>query len=236
MHVVGAVSRTKKEGALRVRRQREDGSSLGNLHDGLTEAAPIPGSCTSTRAVGCSLRGSAQILYLLVERCVRLKSVRVVMLDYGENVQGDPPSERERQLVDCRQARQQHWRHKGVTEQKQRSVVGDVLVIIGRGVITAGEHGEPKEVLTLNFAPHRTFGVEWVTPAVHVPFASPFHSGARGATSTWWPGGRRTGISSHDARLGQSAPRLDTASGRGRGAGAAVGAGELLTDRPVGPR
>ena len=41
-------------------RQREDGSGLGNLHDGLAEEACSPGSCASTRAVGCSLRGSAQ--------------------------------------------------------------------------------------------------------------------------------------------------------------------------------
>ena len=31
--------RTKKKGALRVRRQREDWSGLGNLHDGLAEEA-----------------------------------------------------------------------------------------------------------------------------------------------------------------------------------------------------
>ena len=49
-------------GALPVRRQREDGSGLGNLHDGLAEKARSPGSCTSTRAVGCSLRASAEIL------------------------------------------------------------------------------------------------------------------------------------------------------------------------------
>ena len=48
--------RTKKKGALRVRRQREDWSGLGNLHDGLAEEARSPGSCTSTRAVGCSLK------------------------------------------------------------------------------------------------------------------------------------------------------------------------------------
>ena len=115
-----------------MRRQREDGSGLGNLHDGLGEEARSPGSCTSTRAAGCSLRGSAQILRLTEKRCALLMSVRVVLLDYGENVRG----EREGQLVDCRQARQNHWRHKGVTKQKQRIVVGVVLVVdraVGRG-------------------------------------------------------------------------------------------------------
>ena len=115
-------------------------------------------------------------------------------LDFGESVQGEAASEREGQLVDCRQARQQQ----GVTKQKHRSVVGVVLVVIGRGVI-AGEHGEPSEVLTLNFPPHRMFGVASVTPAVLVAFAPPFHSGARGTTSTCRPGGRRNGISSHGA-------------------------------------
>ena len=118
-----------------------------------------------------------------------------------------------------------------MTKQKQRIVVGVVLVVIGRGVITAGEHGEPSEFLKLNFAPHRTLRVTSVAPAVLLPFASPFHSGARWAASTCWPGGRRTGISSDDARLGRSGgagrtsrgPRLDAANGKGRGAGAGVG-------------
>ena len=52
--------------------------------------------------------------------------------------------EREGQLVECRQARQQHWRHKAVTEQEQRGIVGVVLVIVRRGVIAAGKSGEPK--------------------------------------------------------------------------------------------
>ena len=198
-----------------MRRQREDESGLGNLHDGLAEEARRPGSCTSPRAAGCSPRGSAQTLQLKVERCVLLKSVRVVLLENGECVQGEPAREREGQLVECRQARQQHWRHKGATEQEQRSVVGTVLV-----VIAAGEHGEPNEVLTLNYAPHRTFGVAPVTPAVH---------------------GARLGRSGGAGRTNR-APRLDTVSGRRRGAGAAGGwrpsgqAGQLLTDSPVGPR
>ena len=40
-----------RKGALRVRRQQEDGSGLGNLLGGLAEEARSPGSCTSTRAV-----------------------------------------------------------------------------------------------------------------------------------------------------------------------------------------
>ena len=63
-----------------MRRQREDESGLGNLHDGLAKQARSPDSCTSTRAVGCSLRGSAQILQLKVERRVLLKSNVVQVL------------------------------------------------------------------------------------------------------------------------------------------------------------
>ena len=53
------------------------------IWDGFVEAEREEqgGSCTSTRAVGCSLRGSAQILQLKVERSVLLESVRVVLLD-----------------------------------------------------------------------------------------------------------------------------------------------------------
>ena len=59
-------------------------------------------------------------------------------------------------------AKRQQWRNKRVTEQEQRGIVGVVLVIVRRGVITAGEHGEPKKVLTLNLA-----------TAVLVTFATP---------------------------------------------------------------
>ena len=77
-----SAAQDRREGTLRVRRQREDGSGLGNLHDGLAAEGSNASSCTYTRAVGCSLRGSAQILQLK-ERCVILKSVREVLLDHG---------------------------------------------------------------------------------------------------------------------------------------------------------
>ena len=77
-----SAAQDRREGTLRVRRQREDGSGLGNLHDGLAAEESNAGSCTYTRAVGCSLRGSAQILQLK-ERCVILTSVREVLLDDG---------------------------------------------------------------------------------------------------------------------------------------------------------
>ena len=98
--------------------------------------------------------------------------------------------------MERRQAGQQHWRPDGVAEQQQRIVVVIVLVVIRRGVITAGEHGVPSEVLKRNFAPHRTLGVTSRSPAVLVTFATPSLSGARGTTSASRPGGRRTGISS----------------------------------------
>ena len=37
-----------------MRRQREDESGFGNIHDGLAGEARSPSSCTSARAVGCS--------------------------------------------------------------------------------------------------------------------------------------------------------------------------------------
>ena len=78
-----------------MRRQQEDGSGPGNHHDGLAEEARSPSSCTSTRAVGCRLRGPGQILQLKVERSVLLKSLRVVLLGYGENLQGEQASKYE---------------------------------------------------------------------------------------------------------------------------------------------
>ena len=70
-----------------MRRQQEDESGLQN---GLAGEARSPGSCTSICAMGCSLRGSAQILKLKVERSVLLKSVEAALLGCGEKVQGEP--------------------------------------------------------------------------------------------------------------------------------------------------
>ena len=82
----------------------------------------------------CRLRpeDSGQVLQPKVDRSVHLKSLRVVLLVFGRNVQGEPASKREGELAKRRQAGQQHWRHDGVAEQQQRIVVGIVLIIIGR--------------------------------------------------------------------------------------------------------
>ena len=174
-----------------------------------------------------------------MKRSVLLKSVRVVLLDYGENVQREKASEREGQLVERRQAGQQQWRHKGVTKRKQRIVVGVVLVVIGRGV-TAGEDGEPSEVLLLNFAPHRTLGVASVTPVVLVPFASPCLSGARGTTLTSRPadalGSAATtrGSDGAEALAAQAALRGERRWVETEQSGGA--AGQLLTEIPLGLR
>ena len=50
--------------------------------------------------------------------------LRVLLLDYGEDVEGKPAGEREGELVKRPQAGQQHWRHDGVDEQWQRIAVG----------------------------------------------------------------------------------------------------------------
>ena len=123
------------------------------------------------------------------------------------------------ELIQLREVREQGGRGVGIGKQEQQ--VWPVL----RSSSSA-----------LNLTPHRTIGVASVSPAVLVPFATPCLRGARRATSTSQPGGRRNGISSRDARLAQGgdaghagrAPRLDKASSGGRGAGAAVGG-----DRPV---
>ena len=139
------------------------------------------GFCTSIRAVGCSLRGSAQILQFKVKRCVLLQSDRVILLDYGEDVEGEAAREREEQLVSCRQAGQQQWSNKRVTEQEQRGIIGVVLVTVRRGVITAGKHGATSSV--------------WCVAAVLVPPASSRFGGARGQPLTGLPSGGRTGVS-----------------------------------------
>ena len=70
------------------------------------------GSCNSTRAEGCSLKGSAQILQLKFDWCGLFNGDGVVLLDDGK----EPAHKPDERLVSYRQARQQHWRTKGVTE------------------------------------------------------------------------------------------------------------------------
>ena len=97
------------------------------VHSSGGPAAETQGSCTSTRAAGCSLKGSAQILQLEVDQCGLHKGDGTV-LDDGKDVQGEPARERNERLVSCRQARQQHWRNKGVTEQERHCIVSVVLM------------------------------------------------------------------------------------------------------------
>ena len=153
-----------------------------------------------------------------------------------KKVQRERASEREGELVERRQPGQQNWRHDGVAERQQRIVVGVVLVVIRSGVITAGENGEPNEVLKLTFAPHRTLGVTSRSPAVLVTFATPSLSGARGATSASRPGGRRMGPeAAHEARTerrrGPHRPLAEAQRGQRQRPGSQSGGGWRPSDR-----
>ena len=156
--------------------------------EGSTAGAPSAGRRVRPRKPSrLSRQRSAQPEVVHVHPCCGLKP---------ERLSPDPPTQsgtkcspQERQgspaelwLVEHRQAGQQHWRHKSVTEQKQRIAVGVVLVVIGRGVITAGEHGEPN-------APHRTLGVGYACDACPVCVAVPQRR-QRGDLDQ--PAGRRT--------------------------------------------
>ena len=84
---------------------------------------------------------------------------RVILLDYGEDVEGKPASERQGKLLKRRQMGQEMRRHDGVAAQKQRVIVHVVLVVVRRGVGAASPHGTARGSLTLNLAPHRSFAV-----------------------------------------------------------------------------
>ena len=67
--------------------------------------------------VGCGLQSSGQFLQLKVEHGELLKSLRVLLLDYGGSVQIEPAGECKGELVERRQTGQQHRHHDGVAEQ-----------------------------------------------------------------------------------------------------------------------
>ena len=104
-----------------------------------------------------------------VEQCVVVRGLRVVLLDYGEDVEGNLAGERQGKLIKRPQVGQEMRRHERVAEQKQRVIVRVVLVIVRRGVGAAGPHGTARGSLTLNPAPHRSFGVAPHAAAVLVP-------------------------------------------------------------------
>ena len=97
----------------------------------------------------------------------------VVLLDYGEDVEGELASERKGELIKRRHAGQEMRRHDGVAEKKQRVVVRLVLVVTRRDVGAASPHGTAHGSLTLNLAPHRAFGVAPHPSAVLIPPALP---------------------------------------------------------------
>ena len=69
---------------------------------------------------------------------------RSVLLSDGEDAQGEPAPQGDHELVHVDEARQYHGRDEGVSAQEQEGVAGIVLVV-GRGVVTAGEHGGRSE-------------------------------------------------------------------------------------------
>ena len=88
------------------------------------------------------------------------------------------------------------------SEQEQQGVARAVVVIIRRGVGAASPHCTGRGCLTLNLAPHRTFGGASHPAAVLVPPALPCFSGAWGTTPlTCVPSSGRGGIRSCSTRL-----------------------------------
>ena len=83
----------------------------------------------------------------------------------------------------------------GLRAQEQESVAGFVVVIAGRGVITAGPHSGAGKSSKLNLAPHGPFRVPACAPQSLIATAPPTLSSARRPLASQ-PGGRRTGVSS----------------------------------------
>ena len=107
---------------------------------------------------------SGQILQSKVEQ-----GLRIVLLDHGEDVEGKPAGERKGKHIKRRQVGQEMRRHDDVSEQKQRVVVRVVLVVVRRGVGATSPQGTARGSLTLNLAPHPSFGVASHPAAVLVP-------------------------------------------------------------------
>ena len=72
----------------------------------------------------------------------------------SEDVQGEPAAQCNLVLVHVGEPGKQRMRDEGVRAQEQESIAGVVLVVVGRGVVTAGAHGGASESLKLNLTPH----------------------------------------------------------------------------------
>ena len=77
-----------------------------------------------------------------------------VLLRNGENVQGEPARQGHHELVHLNEVRKWSRRNEGVGKQEQQGVARVVLIVIGRGVGTAGPHGTGREGLRPVLTPH----------------------------------------------------------------------------------
>ena len=93
-------------------------------------------------------------------------------------VQGEPAAEGNLELVHVREPSKQHRRDEGVRAQEQESVAG-VVVVVRRGVITAGARSEAGKSLKLNLVPHGPFRVPTYAPPLLFATAPPCLGGAR---------------------------------------------------------
>ena len=103
---------------------------------------------------------------------------RKVLLGDSEDVQGEPAAQGNHELIHVGEPSQQHRRDEGVGTQEQESVAGVAFVVVGRGVVTAGPHGDSGESLKLNFTPHRPLRVPACAPTALVAALPPGLSGA----------------------------------------------------------
>ena len=137
-------------------------------------------------------------------------SARVLRLSDSEDVQGEPAAQ----------------------GKEQEGVAGVVVVIVGRGVIKAGPHSGADKSLMLNLAPHGAWPQQRQRNS-----DEPGRKEAVGSAAV----ARGVGKGGSASR-GSDAGRRTRADSRCRGAGAAtergraLGWGQLLTARPVGPR
>ena len=125
---------------LRMRRvfSRKTGQASGAFTMVSMEKHAAQAGDPNARVVGSGLRVPGQILQPWVERSVVIEGLNVVLLGFGEDVEGKPAGERRARQAPT--AGQQHRRHDGVAEQLQRIVVRVVLVIVRKGVGAASPH------------------------------------------------------------------------------------------------
>ena len=174
----------------------------------------------------------------------------IVLLDDGEHVQGKPAAQGNLELVHVSEPSDQHWRDEGVRAQEQENVAGVVLVIVGRGVITAGPPREADESLKRSLAQRGPFVSNarvCVAVACRDCAAQPPEDlrPARWAADARGSAAAARGVGREGARTQLEAPADSFRAGaeareserrredpeRSGGAG-----GPLLTAKPVGPR